>query len=173
MTYTMQTIPTSTPPQRRASRRSTWLLAVGLAVIILVAVSVGIVVFRGNNSSSTGTAASQPLASAQLTSVQEACQQWAGSSAPTVGNGSPSSAWCTAMTNWMGQQLRSQHMTGAMMWGSATTLQTTCQQWMAAGSGATGGGTASPAWCGQMANWMAQHVGDWGNWMTSGNMMGR
>ena len=169
----MQTIPTSTPPQSRASRRSTWLLAVGLAAIMLVAVSVGVVVFRGNNSSSTGTAASQQLASAQLTSVQQSCQQWAGASTPTVGNGSPSSAWCTTMTDWMGQQLRNERMTGAMMWGSATTLQTTCQQWMAAGSGSTSGETASPAWCGQMATWMAQHVGDWGNWMTSGNMMGR
>jgi hypothetical protein len=169
----MQTIPTSTPPQPRARRRSTWLLAVGLAAIMLVAVSVGIVVFRGNNSSSTGTAASQQLASAQLASVQQSCQQWSGSSAPALGKGSPSSAWCTTMTDWMGQQLRSQRMTGAMMWGSATTLQATCQQWMATGSGSTSGGTASPAWCGQMANWMAQHVGDWGNWMMNGNMMGR
>ena len=62
------------------------------------------------------------------------------------------------MTDWMGQQLRSQRMTGAMMWGSAATLQATCQQWMATGSGSTSGGTPSPAWCGQMANWMAQHV---------------
>jgi hypothetical protein len=171
MTYTTQLIPTSTPPQPRASRRSPWLLVVGLAAIMLVAVSVGIVVFRGNNSS-TGTAASQQLASAQLTSVQQSCQQWAGSSTPTVGNGSSGSAWCTTMTDWMGQQLRSQHMTGAMMWGSATALQTTCQQWMATGSGATSG-TSSPAWCGQMSTWMASHMGDWGNWMTSGNMMGR
>jgi hypothetical protein len=77
------------------------------------------------------------------------------------------------MTDWMGQQVRNERMTGAMMWGSATTLQTTCQQWMAAGSGSTSGETASSARCGQMATWMAQHVGDWGNWMTSGNMMGR
>jgi predicted anti-sigma-YlaC factor YlaD len=173
MTDTMQTIPTSTPPQPRASGRRSSLLAVGLASIIVVAVAVGIVFFRGNNSSSTGTAASQLLASAQLTSVQQSCQQWAASSAPTLGNGSPNSGWCTAMTDWMGQHLRNGRMTGAMMWGSATTLQTTCQQWMATGSGSTSGGTASPAWCGQMANWMTQHVGDWGNWMTSGNMMGR
>jgi hypothetical protein len=172
MTYTMQTIPTSNPPQPRARGRSTSLLAVGLAAIMLVAVGVGIVLFRSNNSSSTRIAPSQ-LASAQLTSVQQSCEQWVGSSASTFGNGSPSSAWCTAMTDWMGHQLRNQHMTGAMMWGNATTLQTTCQQWTAAGAGASSGGTASPAWCGQMANWMAQHVGDWGNWMTSGNMMGR
>ena len=168
----MQTIPTSTPPQPRVRRWSTWLLAVGLVAIVLVALGVGIVVFRGNNSSSTGTAASQQLASAQLTSVQQSCQQWAGASTPTVGNGSPSSAWCTTMTDWMGQQLRNERMTGAMMWGSATTLQTTCQQWMA-GSGSTSGGTASSAWCGQMANWMAQRVSNWGNWMMNGNMMGR
>jgi hypothetical protein len=168
----MQTIPTSTPPQPRASRRSTWLLAVGLATIMLVAVSVGIMVFRSNNSSPTGTAASQQLASAQLTSVQQSCQQWSESSGPTLGSGSSSSAWCTTMTDWMGQQLRNGRMTGAMMWGSATTLQTTCQQWMATGSGSTSGGTASPAWCGQMADWMAQHVGNWDNWMMNGNMMG-
>jgi hypothetical protein len=77
------------------------------------------------------------------------------------------------MTDWMGQQLRNGRMTGATMWGTATTLQTTCRQWMAAGSGSTSGGPASPAWCGQMADWMAQHVGNWGNWMMNGNMMGR
>lgn len=169
----MQTIPTATPPQRRARRSSTWLLAVGLVAILLVALGVGIVVFRGNDPSSTGNAASQQLASAQLTSVRQSCEQWSGSSAPTLGNGSPSTAWCTAMTDWMGQQLRNGRMTGATMWGTATTLQTTCRQWMAAGSGSTSGGPASPAWCGQMADWMAQHVGNWGNWMMNGNMMGR
>jgi hypothetical protein len=167
----MQTIPTATPPQPIARRRSTW-LAMGLVATTLVALGVGIMVFRGNTSSSTANAASQQLASAQLTSVQQSCQQWSGSSASALGQGSPSAAWCTTMTNWMGQQLRNGRMTGAMMWGSATTLQTTCQQWMA-GSGSTSGGTASPAWCGQMANWMAQHVGNWGNWMMNGNMMGR
>jgi hypothetical protein len=139
---------------------------------MVVAVTVGIVVFRGSNSTSTGTAVSQQLASAQLNSVQQSCEQWAASSTP-AGDGAPSSAWCTTMTDWMGQQLHNERSTGAMMWGSATTLQTTCQRWMAAGSGSTSGGTPSPAWCGQMANWMAQHVGDWGNWMTSANMMGR
>ncbi len=169
----MQTIPTATPPQPRARRRGTWLLAISVMATMLVALAIGIVVFRGNDSSSTGNAASQQLASAQLTSVQQSCQQWSGSSAPTLGQGSPSAAWCTTMTDWMGQQLRNQRMTGATMWGSATTLQATCQQWMAAGSGSTSGGTASPAWCGQMANWMAQHVSNWGNWMMNGNMMGR
>ncbi len=166
----MQTIPTATPPQPRARRRSTW-LAMGLVATTLVALAVGIVVFRGNDSTSTANAASQQLASVQLTSVQQSCQQWSGSSAPTLGNGSPSTAWCTTMTNWMGQQLHNGRMTGAMMWGSATTLQNTCQQWMA-GSGSTSGGTASPAWCGQMVNWMAQHVSNWDNWMMNGNMMG-
>lgn len=149
------------------------MLAMGLVATTLVAVGVGILVFRGNDSSSTATAASQQLASAQLASVQQSCQQWSGRSAPSLGQSSPSAAWCTTMTGWMGQQLRNGRMTGATMWGSATTLQATCQQWMAAGSGSTSGGMAFPAWCGQMADWMAQHVGNWGNWMTNGNMMGR
>ena len=171
----MQTIPTSTPPQRRAGRRTTWLLAAGLAAVTVVAVTVGIVVFRGNNSTSTVTAASQHLASAHLISVQQSCDQWAATSTPPAGDGSPRSAWCTNMTGWMDQRLRNEPSTGAMMWGSATRLQSTCQQWMAAGagSGSTSGETASPTWADPMANWMAQHVGDWSKWMTSGNMMDR
>src|ERR1019366_2824885 len=116
MSYTVQTIPTATPPQPRASRRTTWLLAVGVAAVMAVAVTVGVVVFRGNNSTSTGTAASQQLASAQLISVQQSCEQWAASSTPPAGDGSPSSAWCTTMTDWMGQRLRNKRSTGAMMW---------------------------------------------------------
>ncbi len=173
MTYTMQAAPTSTPPRLKARRQRTWLLALGLAAIALVALGVGLLVSRGTNSPSTSTAATQQLASSQLTSVQQSCQQWSGSAAPTVGNSSANAAaWCTTMTGWMGQQLRNGHITGAMMWGSAATLQSTCQQWMATGSDSTGAGTASPTWCGGMAGWMAQHVGSWGNWMMNGNMMG-
>ena len=39
----MQTIPTSTPPQPRVRRWSTWLLAVGLVAIVLVCLGVGAV----------------------------------------------------------------------------------------------------------------------------------
>lgn len=173
MTNTVQAIPTSPPPRPHVRRGNRWLLAVVLAAITLIGVGVGITVFRGNNaSSSTGTAASQQLASAQLTSVQQSCQQWSASSMPTVGSGSPGTAWCANMTGWMGQHLRNGTMTGAMMWGNATSLQTTCQQWMTTGSGGAGAGTPSPAWCGDMANWMAQHVGNWGSWMMNGTMMG-
>jgi hypothetical protein len=171
MTNTMQTTPSSTPPQARIRRRSAWLLAAGLTAIMLVALGIGIAVSRGNTASSTGSVASQQLASVQLTSVQQSCQQWSGTSAAGVASRSPSTAWCTTMTDWMGRQLQSGRQTGAMMWGSAATLQTTCQQWMA-GSGPTSGGTASPAWCGQMATWMSEHMGSWSSWMMNGNMMG-
>jgi hypothetical protein len=170
MTNTMQTIPTSTPPQQRAWRRRT-LLAFGLTAVMLVAFGMGIVIFRGNDASSTGTAASQQLASAQLASVTQSCQQWSGTSALAFGGGSSGTTRCTAMTDWMGQQLRNGSVTGAKMWGSAAALQATCEQWMA-GSGSASGGTAAPAWCGPMANWMSQHMGSWSSWMMNGNMMG-
>lgn len=172
MTDTVQRIPTSPPPQPKTRRWNRWVLAGSLVAILLVAVGVGVVIVRANNPSSAGTAAGQQLGSAQLTSVQQSCLQWSQSPSPTLGNGSPNSAWCTEMTDWMGQQLRNGGMTGAMMWGSSTTLQATCETWMA-GAGSSSGEAGTSAWCEQMANWMAAHVGDWGAWMTNGSMMGR
>ena len=168
MTNTVQTEPVSTLHQTNLKRRRTWLVGTGLAVLMLVGLGVGIAVFRGN-ASTTGTDATQ-LASAQLTSVQQSCQQWTAGSPSSAGANSPGNAWCTGMTDWMGQHLRNGTMTGSMMWGSSNTLQATCQQWMGTASGA--GGVGSAAWCGQMADWMSQHMGSWDNWMTNGNMMG-
>ncbi len=147
-------------------------MGVGLTVIALIAVGVGVTVVRGNGTSSTGNAATPRSASTQLADVQQSCQQWSTSAASHPGIGSPSGGSCAALGEWMGRQLASGHMDGVAMWGSAATLQSTCQQWMATGSGSTVAGTGAQSWCGEMAAWMAQHVGSWRTWMVNGTMMG-
>jgi hypothetical protein len=76
------------------------------------------------------------------------------------------------MADWMGQKLQSGHMTGPMMWGSATTMDSVCRQWMNTESRASLSTTASPGWCDAMVSQMQQHIGNWGDWMMNGNMMG-
>ena len=130
-----------------------------LAAVVVAATTFGLVAC-GN--SSTGAA--------QLTSTGRACQQWTGSYAPSDGN-VPTRAWCTAMTAWMGQQLHSGHVTGPMMWSDANTMRSTCRQWMSTGAAASSG--VSPQACDDMAAWMADHEGNWDNWMMTGRVMGQ
>jgi hypothetical protein len=163
MSDTQRGTPHATLPREPVARHM-WLVAVGVVVPVLV---VGIVVFSGNSPSTTGAVAEQ-----QLASVQEACQQWSGSLAPTLGNASASAA-CTTMADWMSRQLRNERMTGPMMWGSASAMGATCRQWMGTDSRSTISGSPSPAWCDQMISWMERHIGNWHDWMMNGDMMGR
>ncbi|HVA75424.1 MAG TPA: hypothetical protein VNF71_12770, partial [Acidimicrobiales bacterium] len=104
MTATVEDVAGPPAPTSTASRRrAIWLMA-GLAAAVLAAVTIGIVVTAGGSSAGAQ----------QLTSTQHACQQWTGTYAPSLG-GAPAGGWCTAMTDWMRQQLRGGHMTGAMM----------------------------------------------------------
>lgn len=154
------------PPTReptRTNRRSLRLpIGVGAAILI-VAIALAVLVFRDDSRSSNA------LATQQLVSLQQACPQWSGSSAPSVAN-MPGPAACTAMTGWMGQQLQSGRMTGAMMWGSASTMRGTCRQWVASVPSAAS--DDAQGWCDAMVTWMGQRIGGWDNWMMNGRMMG-
>jgi hypothetical protein len=76
------------------------------------------------------------------------------------------------MADWMGQQLQNGQMTGPMMWGSATTMDSVCRQWMGTDSRASISTTTSPGWCDDMVSWMERHIGNWDDWMMNGNMNG-
>jgi hypothetical protein len=141
-------------------RHALWLILILLAVAALIIV--GVIVFSSDSSG---------VSEQQLASVQRVCGEWSGNSAPRLGTSSASTA-CSTMADWMDQQLRNGKMTGPMMWGTATTMGSTCRQWMDTGSRASISTTPSPGWCNQMVSWMEQHVGDWGNWMMNGDMMG-
>ena len=168
MTDAREERPTATQPEPKVRRRRPLMLVIGLAAAVVVAaVAVGIALARDDNSSSTNAVAAR-----QLASMQQACQRWTGSSAPALGDTS-ASASCAAMTDWMGQQLQGGHMTGVMMWGSATTMRDTCSQWMATGPSATASASSSQAWCDAMVTWMGQRIGNWDDWMMNGRMMGR
>jgi hypothetical protein len=141
-------------------RHALWLILILLVVAALIIV--GVIVFSSDSSG---------VSEQQLASVQRVCGEWTGNSAPRLGTSSASTA-CSAMADWMDQQLRNGQMTGPMMWGGATTMGSTCRQWMDTDSRASISSTPSPGWCNQMVSWMEQHIGNWGNWMMNGNMMG-
>jgi hypothetical protein len=142
-------------------RHAMWLIPIGLAVVVLIII--GIIFF---SSDSSGVTDQQ-----QLASVQRVCTEWAGRSASSLGSSSASAA-CSTMADWMGQQLQNRQMTGPMMWGSASSMDSVCRQWMNSGSRTSISTTASPGWCNDMVSWMQQHIGNWGDWMMNGNMMG-
>lgn len=160
MTQVLQQAPPTGPSGPATSRRTRIGLVVGLAVaVVAAATTIGIVLSRG------GT----PAEAQQLTSIQQACQQWSVTYTPSVGSG-PTASWCTGMTDWMRQELRSGHMTGPMMWSDPSTMRATCRQWMATRPSSASG--IDPQVCDQMVSWMAQHAGNWGTWMMSSRMMG-
>jgi hypothetical protein len=138
-----------------------WIIPIGLAVVVLIIV--GVIFF---SSDSSGVTDQQ-----QLASVQQVCKEWSGNSAASLGTSSASAA-CLTMADWMGQRLQNGQMTGPMMWGSASSMNSVCRQWMDTGSRASISTTASPGWCDGMVSWMQQHVGNWDHWMMNGNMSG-
>jgi hypothetical protein len=159
MTNTLQHVPTQRAPEPGLKRRGTIRLIAALAAAVVVAVTIGVVLTRHDS----------PAGAQQLTSTERACQQWTGTYAPPDGT-APSGAWCTAMTRWMGQQLRSGHMTGPMMWGDAASMRSTCRLWMATEPAASSG--VGPQACDAMVGRMAQHAGSWSSWMMTGRVTG-
>ncbi len=141
--------------------RAIWLILIGLAVAVLVII--GVIVF---GSDSSGVTAEQ-----QLASVEHACVQWSGNSAPRLGANS-ASATCSTMADWMNEQLRDGHMSGPMMWGTAATMGATCRDWLNTEPRTSVSTSASSAWCHEMVGWMEQHIGNWDDWMMNGKMMG-
>ncbi len=140
-------------------RPTLWFIPIGLAILVLIIV--GVIFLSGGSSGVTDQQ--------QLASVQRACREWSGNSAASLGTSSASAA-CSTMADWMGQELQSGHMTGPMMWGSATTMDSVCRQWMGTDSRASVSTTSSPGWCDDMASWMEQHIGN--DSMMHSDMMG-
>ena len=130
---------------------------------------VGIVATRGDDSASNASS----LGTQQLGSIQQACAQWQDGSA---GSSAPPAVWCDGMVGWMTGQVRSGQMTGSMMWSNPEQMLATCQRWMVSSQWADGSTPGTPGWCGQMVDWMTQHMGDWDQWdrgwMMNGPMMG-
>jgi hypothetical protein len=77
------------------------------------------------------------------------------------------------MAEWMDKQLQNGQTTGPAMWGSPTTLGSTCREWINTYSRDSISAAASPGWCNEMVGWMQEHIGNWDDWMMHGNMMGR
>lgn len=156
------TAPASTEP---GSGRRRWLIigGIALAVLVIAGGAVAVIAAQDDDTPSYDTA--------QIGWMHQGCQQWTDS---YQGTGDPNTAWCTSMTDWMNQRTgtdaSSQNgmMMGSMMWQDAASMATTCEQWMATNPS----GTDANAWCGQMTDWMNQHMGDWDTWMMNGPMMG-
>ena len=139
------------------------LLTIG-ALVVAGAVTLGLLLTWGSSSVS---------AADQLASVQTACQEWLSTNAGQPGNG----RWCTDMGDWMSEDMSHNGVGPEMMWGDASHLLTTCEQWMSASPPA--GSTITPRdWCSSMVNWMTSHTSSWTDkngwdgWMNHGPMMG-
>jgi hypothetical protein len=150
----------SAPRPTAGPRTSIWLMTALALGVLVVTITLGVLLTRGGSSASAQ----------QLTSTQRACQQWTAGYTPSAGS-TPTGSWCTAMTDWMREQLHGGHMTGLMMWSDATSMRNTCRSWMATGPAAAS--AVSPQACDDMMAWMTQHAGSWSTWMMTGRMMGR
>ena len=139
--------------------RSQWPFVVAILVGVLAIALIGI--FVANETSTIGTSPTR-----QVAAIRQACDQW-GTSDRTN-----SAAQCSAMADWMGQQVAEGHVTARMMWGDAAAMAGSCIDWADASSADSINGTAPAAWCDQMTSWIQGHVGSWDHWMTPGGMMG-
>jgi hypothetical protein len=148
------------------SRRRAWLIPAVIALVALIGIGVGIGVAVSTDDDDDGAAVSD---ASRISSVQQACEDWMGSSRGPR----PSSDWCTRMGGWMNDQVRSGNMQGQMMWGDPDRMRSTCRQWMSSDSTATTSAAAGD-WCDDMVTWMQDHMdGDWAAWMMHGGMMSR
>jgi hypothetical protein len=97
--------------------------------------------------------------------MRSGCAGWA----QDYGNANgPSDAWCSSMATWMSangwgaSSGQGTPMMGSMMGGNANAMRDACKAWLANSPKSTG--TTTPAgWCDQMADWMLDHRGNWGN----------
>lgn len=155
------------PAQESGRRR--WLLISGVVALVLVIAggAWAVVATQDDDVPSYDTA--------QIGWMHQGCQQWADSDQDT---GGPNVEWCTSMTDWMNQRMgtsasgQNGMMMGSMMWQDPASMRATCEQWMGTNPNGVPSGTDATAWCGQMVDWMNQHMGDWDNWMMNGPMMG-
>ena len=151
-----------TKAQRTAStswRRRQWIAPLALMVVAAAGIGVGLVAANGDdrNDDSSGT---------QIANVQQACQNWMGSSATVDVAGD----WCRNMGNLMSQQYADGHLGGSMMWGDRSAMLETCRQW----ANTEPASTTNDRPCDDMVSWMNDHMGgDWYDWTMRGSMMGR
>ena len=136
-----------------------WPLVVALIAGVLVIALIGILV--ANETSSLGTSTSR-----QVAAIRQACGQWVGSE--HMGAAAP----CSAMADWMGQQVAEGHVADRMMWGDAGAMAGSCVQWADATSSGAVDGISPSVWCDRMSSWMEGHVGNWSSWMMTGGMTG-
>ena len=139
--------------------RPQWPFVVAIVVGVLVIAVIG--VFVANETSSIGTSTTR-----QVAAIRQACDQWG------TNERTNAASECSAMAEWMGQQVAEGHVTARMMWGDAGAMAGSCVDWADASSVDSINGTTPAAWCDRMTSWMEGHVGNWGSWMMQGGMMG-
>lgn len=140
----------------------------GVIVGVLAIAGIGVAVVIASNDDTPDYSAPQ------IGWMHQGCRQWADS---YQGANGPDNAWCDSMASWMDGRMGTNsmmgegQMMGSMMWQNPTNMRATCEQWMADNPNAAPPGADTAAWCGQMVDWMVQHMGGWDNWMMSGPMM--
>ena len=132
-----------------------------VAIVIGVLAIALLGIFVANETSTLGTSTTR-----QVTAIRQACERWAASEQLD------GTAQCSSMAEWMGRQVAEGHVTAHMMWGDAGAMASSCTGWAESSSGEAIAGMSPSVWCDRMGSWMEGHVGNWGNWMQPGQMMG-
>jgi hypothetical protein len=154
------------PATRSWGRRWRWIGGIVAAVLVVAGGAWAIVANQDDDPTSD---------TARIGRMHQGCQQWADS---YQGPDGPNDAWCTSMADWMADRTGpnasagSGMMMGPTMWQDPASMQAACEDWMSTNPSGVPVGADAPAWCGQMVDWMDQHMGGWDRWMRDGPMTG-
>jgi hypothetical protein len=136
----------SQDPQEGAPRRKSTPLAILLGVLLTAVVAFGFgLVIAANNDSHPMTA------SAQLNSLENACDSWRGS----LDVSGPDETWCRGMVDVMRNYDRD-GMMGGWMWNVPDDVRSGCRQWL--DDDRRVDPELGSRWCDDMVDWMRTHM---------------
>lgn len=153
--------------------RSRALWAVAALVAVLLVALVAAVAYLAGRDSGRDDGAVPARMEAQAAALQQGCRDWGGGPAPMRAQ----DAWCTDLTDWMLQAMRTDGTGPQMMWGDTDRLRSSCREWVTHLPADDPPLDDPGAWCDQMVAWMDEHMStwsgrrDWDDWMMHGSMM--
>jgi hypothetical protein len=167
--------PQPTQQQPTPSRHRAWRapLVGGAALVALtLAAAWGVSAVDGRGDDPT------PLSPvAQVTALQNGCDQWLAQSGLNLGSTQRATGWCEHLSEWMRQHMSATGLGPQLMWASADQLRATCRSWAATDDPVSPGTVSGVDWCNAMVAWMDQHTRSWSgsdNWDSwTGSMTGR
>jgi hypothetical protein len=174
---TTNTQPTQSQPSAPHSRPWRNPL-VGITAALVLALGAGWGAYSLAKSPNNNSTALSPAA--QVTSLENGCNQWWAQSGGSPGSTQREPGWCQGMGDWMRAHMSTSGV-APLMWATSDELRATCHSWADSPAQISPGTGHSDEWCDSMASWMNQHVRDWSgsdswdSWMAPmmRSMMGR